>query len=78
MHAFWSSWNAIPVLCQTFTANILVAINPYFEIPDLYTQATIKKYQGKSLGTLPPHVYAIGKLKCALLSLVQSLTVKIR
>ncbi|XP_025097283.1 unconventional myosin-VI-like isoform X2 [Pomacea canaliculata] len=43
----------------TFTANILVAINPYFEIPDLYTQATIKKYQGKSLGTLPPHVYAI-------------------
>jgi hypothetical protein len=46
---------------QTFTANILIAINPYFEIPDLYSSATIKKYQGKSLGTLPPHVYAIGK-----------------
>lgn len=22
----------------------------------------IKKYQGKSLGTLPPHIFAIGKL----------------
>ena len=46
---------------QTFTANILIAVNPYFEIPDLYTSATIKKYRGKSLGTIPPHVYAIGK-----------------
>ncbi|KAK0045573.1 unconventional myosin-VI [Biomphalaria pfeifferi] len=43
----------------TYTANILIAINPYYEVPDLYTVATIKKYQGKSLGTLPPHVYAI-------------------
>ncbi|XP_062609474.1 unconventional myosin-VI-like, partial [Saccostrea cucullata] len=43
----------------TYTANILIAINPYYEIPDLYTSATIKKYKGKSLGTLPPHVYAI-------------------
>ncbi|KAK7108574.1 unconventional myosin-VI-like isoform X2 [Littorina saxatilis] len=43
----------------SLTANILIAINPYFEIPDLYTSATIKKYRGKSLGTLPPHVYAI-------------------
>jgi myosin-6 len=43
----------------TYTANILIAINPYYEIPDLYTTATIKKYQGKSLGTLPPHCYAI-------------------
>lgn len=43
----------------TYTANILIAINPYYEVPDLYTVVTIKKYQGKSLGTLPPHVYAI-------------------
>ncbi|XP_061177541.1 unconventional myosin-VI-like isoform X2 [Saccostrea echinata] len=43
----------------TYTANILIAINPYYEIPDLYTSTTIKKYKGKSLGTLPPHVYAI-------------------
>ncbi|BFZ10301.1 hypothetical protein BsWGS_13340 [Bradybaena similaris] len=43
----------------TYTANILIAINPYYEVPDLYSVNTIKKYQGKSLGTLPPHVYAI-------------------
>uniref|UniRef100_A0A9J7XAH3 Unconventional myosin-VI n=1 Tax=Cyprinus carpio carpio TaxID=630221 RepID=A0A9J7XAH3_CYPCA len=43
----------------TFVANILIAVNPYFEIPKLYTPETIKQYQGRSLGTLPPHVYAI-------------------
>jgi myosin-6 len=43
----------------TLTANILIAINPYYEVPDLYSINTIKKYQGKSLGTLAPHVYAI-------------------
>ncbi|KAM4772458.1 unconventional myosin-VI isoform 3-T3 [Rhinophrynus dorsalis] len=43
----------------TYVANILIAVNPYFDIPKLYTSESIKKYQGKSLGTLPPHVYAI-------------------
>ncbi|KAK3696816.1 hypothetical protein RRG08_016866 [Elysia crispata] len=46
-------------MIYTYTANILIAINPYYEVPDLYSSNTIKKYQGKSLGTLPPHVYAI-------------------
>ncbi|XP_059369302.1 unconventional myosin-VI-like isoform X2 [Carassius carassius] len=43
----------------TFVANILIAVNPYFEIPKLYSPETIKQYQGRSLGTLPPHVNAI-------------------
>ncbi|XP_055954897.1 unconventional myosin-VI [Patella vulgata] len=43
----------------TYTANILIALNPYYEMPDLYSSNAIKKYQGKSLGTLPPHVFAI-------------------
>ncbi|XP_039202548.1 unconventional myosin-VI isoform X2 [Crotalus tigris] len=43
----------------TYVANILIAVNPYFDIPKLYSLDAIKKYQGKSLGTLPPHVYAI-------------------
>ncbi|XP_063168961.1 unconventional myosin-VI isoform X4 [Candoia aspera] len=43
----------------TYVANILIAVNPYFDIPKLYSLDTIKKYQGRSLGTLPPHVYAI-------------------
>lgn len=43
-------------------ANILIAVNPYREISDLYSSATIKKYTGRSLGELPPHVFAIGKI----------------
>ncbi|NXG60305.1 MYO6 protein, partial [Hemiprocne comata] len=43
----------------TYVANILIAVNPYFDIPKLYCSETIKKYQGRSLGTLPPHVFAI-------------------
>ncbi|KAM9315750.1 unconventional myosin-VI isoform 2-T2 [Gastrophryne carolinensis] len=43
----------------TYVANILIAVNPYFDVPKLYSSDIIKQYQGKSLGTLPPHVYAI-------------------
>ncbi|XP_034715114.1 myosin VIb isoform X3 [Etheostoma cragini] len=43
----------------TYVANILIAVNPYYDIPKLYGSDAIKSYQGKSLGTLPPHVYAI-------------------
>lgn len=49
-------------LTQTFVANILIAVNPYYDIPKLYSPETIKQYRGRSLGTLPPHVYAIGEL----------------
>ena len=43
----------------TYVANILVAVNPYKDIRDLYSGSTIKSYDGKSLGTMPPHVFAI-------------------
>uniref|UniRef100_A0A1I7YG55 Myosin motor domain-containing protein n=1 Tax=Steinernema glaseri TaxID=37863 RepID=A0A1I7YG55_9BILA len=43
----------------TYVANILISINPYESIPELYSQETIRKYQGKSLGALPPHIFAI-------------------
>ena len=43
----------------TFVANILIAINPYDDIRNLYDNRTIKAYMGKSLGTMPPHVFAI-------------------
>lgn len=44
---------------QSYVANILIAINPYIEISDLYSQGTIKNYQGKSIGQQPPHVFAV-------------------
>ncbi|XP_052213073.1 unconventional myosin-VI-like isoform X2 [Dreissena polymorpha] len=43
----------------TFTANILIALNPYAKIPHLYNSETRHAYKGKSLGTMPPHVYSI-------------------
>lgn len=44
-------------------ANILIAVNPYKEIKDLYSDGAIQKYKGKSLGEMTPHVFAIGKHK---------------
>ena len=46
---------------QTYVANILIAVNPYIDLSDLYSTQTIKSYLGKSLGTMPPHVFAIGE-----------------
>lgn len=43
----------------TYVAHILIAVNPYNEVRGLHTPQTIERYQGKSLGTLPPHVFAI-------------------
>ncbi|KAJ8026463.1 Unconventional myosin-VI [Holothuria leucospilota] len=43
----------------TYVANILIAVNPYKDMPVLYSSDTINRYRGKSLGVLPPHVFAI-------------------
>lgn len=43
----------------SYVANILIAVNPYKEIPALYAPDTIKSYRGRSLGEKPPHVFAI-------------------
>ncbi|XP_033126279.1 unconventional myosin-VI-like [Anneissia japonica] len=43
----------------TYVANILIAVNPYKDMKGLYSTEVIKKYMGKSLGVLPPHVFAI-------------------
>ncbi|XP_045467854.1 myosin heavy chain 95F isoform X3 [Harmonia axyridis] len=43
----------------TYVANILIAVNPYKEIPSLYSREMMKSYQGRSLGEKPPHVFAI-------------------
>lgn len=51
----------------TYVAHILVAVNPYSEIVGLHSAESIERYQGKSLGTMPPHVYAIGKIELLLI-----------
>ena len=49
------------IILQTYVANILLAVNPYHEVKELYSKEKIKQYHGKSLGVLPPHVFAIGE-----------------
>ena len=39
---------------------IAVAVNPYKRIPGLYEDRQINRYRGRSIGVLPPHVYAVG------------------
>lgn len=46
-------------IIYTYVANILIAINPYKDLSSLYSSESIRSYLGKSLGTLPPHVFAI-------------------
>ena len=42
----------------TYTAFILIAVNPYQRLPELYSK--LEPYRGKAIGIMPPHVYAIG------------------
>jgi myosin heavy subunit len=56
-------------LIYTFTGSILIAVNPYQDF-DVYRLKEVRMYQNQLIGTLPPHIFAIGA--GALMSMQQS------
>jgi len=47
---------------QTYTANILIAINPFQRLPHIYGAHMMQPYKGEPNGELSAHVFA-GKEK---------------
>ncbi|KAJ4822121.1 hypothetical protein Tsubulata_002847 [Turnera subulata] len=43
----------------TYSGDILIAVNPFQELPDLYDASKMEEYKGVPLGKLSPHVFAI-------------------
>ncbi|KAH8584595.1 myosin heavy chain [Cryptosporidium sp. chipmunk genotype I] len=43
----------------TSTAHVLLAMNPYRDIPNLYSEETKRSYYGKHMSQMPPHPYSI-------------------
>jgi len=43
----------------TYTANVLLAVNPYKSLEHLYSNANKEAYYQKNIGALPPHPFAI-------------------
>ena len=46
-------------IIYTYIGHVLISVNPYKEIKNLYTERTLKDYRGKYRYELAPHVYSL-------------------
>ncbi|EXC46298.1 Myosin-2 heavy chain [Morus notabilis] len=44
---------------QTYTGNILIAVNPFRRLPHLYDVHMMEQYKGAAFGELSPHLFAV-------------------
>lgn len=44
---------------QTYTGNILIAVNPFQRLPHLYNDHMMEMYKGAEFGELSPHPFAM-------------------
>lgn len=51
---------------KTFTGKLMISINPMnpMKTVDLYSEENMVAYRLKTRGSMPPHVYSIGKYYC--------------
>lgn len=63
----------------TYIGNVLISVNPFRNIKDLYSERLLKDYRGKYPWEMPPHVYSLsdnvyrqllqeGKNQCVIVS----------
>jgi myosin-5 len=52
----------------TYCGIVLVALNPYHDLPSLYGPDSIKMYRGRASGELDPHIYAVSEAAFAQMS----------
>lgn len=59
---FWNEISNFIICSQTYASNVLIAVNPYETINNLYgSHQTAKYLAAKPLFERQPHVYAIGR-----------------